>query len=208
MSDYTWVDYIVLVIFFFSIVAGLMRGLVKEIISIVTIVVAFLIASSFSGRFSEVLTNSAAAQGMIKSISENMGVNAAQPVALLTLAISFLILFIGVSIIGEIVNYLFSGIFRLPGLGLINALLGGAFGLVRGYLVCVVLMFIVQLTPIANDDAWAQSRYVQSFQGAVEYVGSFAKPTVDRIKEKLGKTLESFNAQFSRDRNFYQLNNA
>lgn len=209
MSDYTWVDYIVIAIFFISIIAGFARGFVKEVISIITIVAAFLIASTFSGQISDMLMNSVAAQSMIKSLSTNMGVNAAGPVALLTLAISFLILFILVSIVGEIVNYLFSGLFKLPGLGIVNALLGGGFGFVRGYLICIILMFVVQLTPVAQNDSWTQSQYVQSFQGAVQYLASYAQPTIDRLKQKVGQSLQSFNSEFfRRDRDFYQLNNS
>lgn len=208
MSDSNWVDYIVLAVFFFSVIAGLLRGLVREVISIVTLVAAFLIASSFSGQLADTLTQSTAAQAMITSLSTTMGVNAAGPVALLTLAVSFLLLFVLVSIVGEIINYFFSSMFRMPVIGMLNALLGGGFGFIRGYFICVILMFVVQLTPIASGDAWKESKYVQSFQGAVEYVASFAKPTVDRLKDKVGQTLQSFNSEFQRDRNFYQLNTA
>jgi membrane protein required for colicin V production len=208
MSHYNWVDYIVLAICFFSIIAGFIRGLVREVISIISLIAAFMIASSFSGQLADILMKSTVAQGMITSLSNAIGANASSAIGLLTLAVSFLILFVLVSIVGAIINYFFSGMFRLPGIGFINAILGGGFGFIRGYIICVVLMFIVQLTPVAAGDVWKDSHYVQSFQGAVDYVARFVQPTIDRVKERLGGTLQSFNSEFQRDRNFYQLNNS
>ncbi len=48
MATYTWVDYVIILIFSLSILAGFGRGFIKEAISLITLIAAFVVAIMFS----------------------------------------------------------------------------------------------------------------------------------------------------------------
>src|ERR1041385_2992010 len=67
MSNLNWVDIVILVIFFASVLAGLIRGFVKEIISLVTWIAAFFIATMFASKLAAWFTSFPSVQSMISS---------------------------------------------------------------------------------------------------------------------------------------------
>jgi membrane protein required for colicin V production len=198
MSTYTWLDYLVIVIFILSMLVGLKRGFIKEGISLATIIAAFFIAITFSGSLANWLNNLAGAQSVARSLAHFFGEsNATNALSLIILGLSFFVLFLLTMVIGEIINKMASGAALIPGLGLIDRLLGAGFGVVRGFLMNVVVLFLLGLTPVAQGNAWTQSQWLPTFGPSIAWLSNIVKPGLQIIKEKVGGALENINSKQS-----------
>jgi membrane protein required for colicin V production len=127
-------DVTILVIIGLSIALGLWRGLVKEVLSLVAWILAFWAAltlsaplAAFLGRF----IDSPAARG----------------------ALAFCLLFITVLLIGALITHLANKALAGSGLGGLDRLFGGLFGLVRGFAIVVVLLTAASFFPV-QDAGW------------------------------------------------------
>lgn len=195
MSNFNWVDYIFLAIFFLSTLAGLARGFVKEIISLITLIAAFIVAIMFSNALATAFTSSPSVQNAMSQATTAIGVNTAQPVSYLALGISFALLFAGTVIAGAIIGSIMNIAFQTGILGLGNRLLGAIFGLCRGFIINLVIIFLVQLTPFSSQQSWQQSHIVASYQPAVIWLGNVVSPSLSNLKTKFGETFQNVNSQ-------------
>lgn len=191
MSNLNWVDIVVLIVFAFSVLAGLMRGFVKEVLSLITWVVAFFVAAMFATKVASFFTGSPQVQAMVSSASSSIGMNAAQPVSILSIGLSFILIFVVVLVIGSIITSIVSTAVSTGGMGLINRLLGALFGLARGFLIVLVVMFLLQLTSIQQQAFWTQSQFVNSFQPAIAWVSGIVSPSLATLKEKMSNTMQN-----------------
>jgi len=143
------VDAIILVIAGLSCLFGIWRGLVKEVLSLVTWIAALTLARLYSGVLADLMTN------LINNES-------ARYVA------AFAVVFVLVMMIGTLVNHLISKLLTVTGLKLVDRLLGGAFGVVRGAVIVVVIMFIsgafVNETP-----QWQESQLIPYGLSLIEW---------------------------------------
>lgn len=190
MENYNWVDYIILGVFFFSILAGLMRGIVKEVLSILTWVAAFIIASLFAGRLAELFTHSNSGQSIISGASSAAGVNAEQSISIVSLGLSFVCLFLVTLIIGSLFTNVISRAVDSAGIGIANRLFGAIFGIFRGFLINLLIVFVVQLTSLDQAESWKQSKLVPMFQPSAAWVGNLVHPGLESLKSKVGQTLQ------------------
>jgi membrane protein required for colicin V production len=198
-----WVDYIILIIFFFSMLAGFGRGLVREIISLATIVAAFIVASMFASSLADFFTSSASVQNVVSQASSSTGVNAAQSANYVALGLSFTLIFVATILGGSLIGYFINMAFQAGVLGFGNRVLGGVFGLVRGFIINLVIIFVVQLTPFSSQAAWQQSQMVASFQPAVAWLGGIVSPALADIKQKIGGSLQDVNQSVQSITNSY-----
>ena len=196
MNNLNWVDYIFVAIFFFTILSGLSRGLVKEVISLITLVAAFVVASMFSHTLAATFTGSPAVQNMVSQVATSTGVNAAQPVSLVTIGICFGLLFAGTVVVGSIISSILNIAFQAGMLGVGNRLLGGAFGFGKAFLITLVIIFVVQLTPFGSQPSWRESQFVAQSQPAVQWLGNIVSPSIAGLKDKMGQTLQNVNSTF------------
>ncbi len=194
MSSLNWIDNIILIVFFFSVVAGLMRGLIREVISLLSWVAAFIIAVIFSSKLAATFTSSPDVQSAISNATTSIGVNAAQPVSMFSVGVSFIILFVGTLVIGSIINSFMSRAVERQGISFANRLLGSVFGLMRGFIIVMVGIFLVQLSPIQQQPYWSQSQFVNAFQPAVQWFGNIVQPGFQSLKAKVDSTLQNTNA--------------
>ncbi|MHB1220482.1 MAG: CvpA family protein [Gammaproteobacteria bacterium] len=194
MSNLNWVDYVFLIIFFFSIVSGMARGFVKEIVSLITLIAAFVVAILFASPLAAVFTSSPSVQNAVNQASNAISVNTAQPVSYVAIAISFALLFAGTVIIGAILSSILNIAFQSGILGLGNRILGGVFGLVRGFIVNLVIIFVVQLTPISDESWWQQSQVVGQYQPAVQWLANIVSPGLASLKEKFGNVVQDVDS--------------
>ena len=196
MTNYNWVDYIVLGIFFISVMAGLMRGLVKEVISILTWLAAFVVSSLFATRVASSFTGSEQVQSAISSASSSIGINPSQPISVLAIGTSFVGLFVVTLIVGSIINYFVSHAVEGQGISFANRLLGAIFGLGRGFLVNLVMMFLIQLTPFEQQPWWAQSQFVQAFKPTVQWFSNIVQPGIENLKSRVGQTIQDVGGEY------------
>src|SRR3990167_4123813 len=193
-ASYNWIDYLVLAIILWSIIAGFMRGLVKEIVSLITLVAAGIIAIIFANPLANWIASASYAQSLISSMSTHLGVDTVQSVSYIILGLSYIILFLAVLIIGAVIGSSISYAVAATGIGIINRILGGLFGMIRGVVIVIVIMFLVELTPLVGP-AWAQSQFANSFQPAVNWLASLVSPKLADLKAKISQTMDSVGSQ-------------
>lgn len=196
MESLNFVDIILIIIFFCSIIIGFGRGFVREVISLGTFILAFIVAIYFTTPLAAMITNSTFVQNMINQASGSVGsANASQSANYVAMGIAFGLLFLGTIIVGAIFGWILNLAFQSGMLGFGNRLLGGIFGFVRGYLLNLVLVFVVQLTPMSNQSWWQQSYFVNAYQPEVQWLASLVSPTLDNLKAKLGQSLQGVNSE-------------
>ena len=193
MGEYNYVDFAVLLVFLLSILGGISKGVIKEIISLATWLAAFFIACMFAAQLAAVFTGSAAVQSAVTSSSSSIGMSTAQPVSYLALGLSFVCIFIVTLLLGSLIGSIVTRAVQTTGLGIVNRLLGGVFGFARGYLIVIVLMFVVDLTPFATQPLWTTSKFVTSFAPTVQWFGNLVEPGLTMLKQNIGNTLQNVN---------------
>ena len=134
----TWLDYAVLGVAGLSVVWGVWRGLVRELISLAGWVIAFLAANLFAGPLAERLPQATGS-------------------AELRLIAAFVGIFIVSLVLTTLLALLLSKLAKAAGLGGLDRVLGGLFGLARGVLVVIAFALVAGLTSLPQKPAWKQS---------------------------------------------------
>jgi membrane protein required for colicin V production len=173
----------------------LARGLVSEVVSLATIVAAVIIAVLFSNTLAAYFTNTEVVQTAVSQTSSAIGVSTAKPVSYMAIGVSFFVLFSSTMIVGAIVRMLLSIAVQTGLLGFGNRLLGGVFGAIRGFIINLVLIFLIQLTPMSSQAWWQHSQLVSMFQPAVVGLGNLVSPVLSDLKSRFGQTIEDVTSQ-------------
>ena len=148
-----WADWAIVIVLTLSSVISLARGFIKEALSLVIWIVALVVANVFSNRLEIFL------------------VNAISTPSLRAMA-AFLLVFIGVLLIGALLNFLIGLIVKATGLSGTDRLIGMLFGFVRGLLIVMILLIYVPNYVAINKDPWFQQSqlipYFSPYQSAVQ----------------------------------------
>jgi membrane protein required for colicin V production len=134
------VDIVILIITVLSSAFGLWRGLIKEVLSLLTWIAALLVSRVYSEPLAGLMT------GMI----ENDGIRYVS---------AFALLFVIVMMFGTFLNFLMSKLLKVTGLKLADRLLGAGFGVARGVIIVLVIMFITSMF-VSETQLWQQSQLV------------------------------------------------
>lgn len=134
------VDIVILIITVLSSAFGLWRGLIKEVLSLLTWIAALLVSRVYSEPLAGLMT------GMI----ENDGIRYVS---------AFAMLFITVMMLGTFLNFLMSKLLNVTGLKLADRLLGAAFGVARGVIIVLVILFITSMF-VSETELWQQSQLI------------------------------------------------
>lgn len=133
------VDWILLAVLCVSCLLGLWRGLVQEVLSLAGWVAAFYLAQIYAPF---------AAARLPMSGSSDMLKHAA----------GFVAVFIAVLIATVLVSWVIKKLVSAVGLGPLDRLLGGLFGLLRGGVLLLAVTVVVGMTPLRESDAWQQAQ--------------------------------------------------
>ena len=145
-------DFAILVVVGLSCFLGLWRGLIREVLSLATWIGAVVAVWLYNERLAT----------LMPAFIE-------QP--LLRYFTAFLVLFLGVLIIGNLLAKLLSDMLELAGLTVIDRILGGGFGAIRGALiVCVVLYLAGPL--LAETEFWVESALIPCGLALIEWSGA------------------------------------
>ena len=134
----TLFDFVVIACIVISALLALARGLIREVIALAAWIAALVLALALAGPLAE--------QFRTWNVS---------PAVLQVLA--FVAIFFAVLIAGGIIAALLSGAVRAIGLGWLDRLLGGAFGVARGVLLVLVGILVAGLTSMPRSDWWQNS---------------------------------------------------
>jgi membrane protein required for colicin V production len=144
----TGFDYVALGIVGVSLVFGLWRGVVGEIIALVAWVLAIVAAVEFGATLGH---------AVFGGLSDP---------ALRTLA-GCVVIFVGVLVVMALFRMLVKSMVKALGLSVSDRILGMLFGLVRGVLVCMVLVGLGGMTSAPTQPWWRQATLAAPLETAV-----------------------------------------
>ena len=142
-------DILILVVTSLSCILGLWRGLIKEVLSLATWVAALLAVWLYSESFAAVMP------AFIE-----------QP--LLRYLTAFLILFLGVMIIGNLLATMLTSMLAIAGLTMMDRMLGGVFGAMRGAVIVCLVIFVAGPF-LEGTELWSQSVLVPYSLALIEW---------------------------------------
>lgn len=160
----------ILVLIALSAIIGLIRGFVREALSLATWVAAF--------GFSILYVKPLAAQLPFAVQSE-----------VVRMGIAFAIIFFGVLVIGAIVNHLLSTAVSSIGLGGVDHVLGGLFGILRGGLIITLLVLLMGVTAYPKQAWWKDSRLMPWFESTAKTVKNMIPQDFSNYLEHPGEVL-------------------
>ena len=144
----SFIDIIVLIVLFSSLIFGFFRGFVKELLSLMAWAFAFFVAYYFSSSVAIIFPFEA--EFSIKYVG------------------SFVLIFIFVLIISSMLIKFLSTFIHKIGLGASNIILGGLFGILRGIVVVYLLIFVIEKTSFVEKPSWQQANSIVLIKLLVE----------------------------------------
>jgi len=147
-------DWVLLVLVALSVVLGLWRGVIRESFAVLAWLAGFPLATHFAPAVKDFLTLSNTSPA-------------------LTYMLAWILVFLSVWLVCHVVSTLLSGLLSVVGLGIINRLLGGVFGLTRAALSLMVLAIVVSLTPAVRYPLWKSSWVVHMANQGVDIFKPF-----------------------------------
>jgi membrane protein required for colicin V production len=148
-----WVDIVIIIIIISLIVHGIATGLIRGVFDIAGIVFGYIIAVTYSTAV------------RIPQI------------------LAFLLIFIAVIVAFSIVGRIMSKIIHITPLGLIDRVLGGVLGLVKGGIICFVFLLAVMLVK-KDTRIISESRFApQIASSGLKVSRVLPKPLYDWIRE-------------------------
>ncbi|MCX7193373.1 MAG: CvpA family protein [Proteobacteria bacterium] len=154
-------DYAVIGIMLVSLSLGVWRGLVYEVLSLLGWPLAFILSRQFAGSL----------ETMLPVSQEETRI-----------ALAYALVFIAALILWGMLVWLFARMVKAAGLGVLDSLLGSLFGLLRGLLVILILVWLAGTSSIPEQRFWRDAR----FSRTAEDVALFAKAVLpDNIAERI-----------------------
>jgi len=177
-SQWTFLDFLFTVILLVSIASAMTKGLVREIISLVALITGFV----FAGLYYRVPA------GMILEFSRNESVAS---------CLGFLFIFLGCIVTGAVIAFAINRFLKAASLKWVDRLLGGVFGLLRGWAICSIIVLALIAFPLrenARETVMAQSVLAPYLlAGARAAVLLVPQSLKTKFNEQYKKVLESWN---------------
>lgn len=150
-----WVDWCFLVVLAVSMVIGIWRGFTREVFGLATWVLAIVAA----------LLLGPATAGYLESYLSMPSVR---------LAVGYGLVFFAGLVMGSLITGLISTLVRKSPLSGVDRAIGGGFGLIRGVLIGVILVWLVGFTPARQDPWWHDSFFIGKLQWLADGLVQFA----------------------------------
>ncbi len=135
MNGATWLDIAVVIIFGLSTLLGLLRGVIKEVTALLVWLAAYAAAKQFYEPAGEMFANS-----LHDPVMRHVA--------------GFAAVFIGTVIAVSLVRLVFTHLSDLMGLGLLDRLCGGAFGVTRALIIVIAATLVAGLTDVPRQTWW------------------------------------------------------
>ena len=136
-------DWVLLVIVIISCIYSLNRGFIKEFLLLISWSLALFLAY----KFSFLLSQFSFTKGLIEHYRTRM-------------VFLFIFLFVIILLLGTLVINIFSNLVRSSFLNSADKFFGAIFGLVRGFIVNIIIIFILSHTSWVENDWWINSLFL------------------------------------------------
>lgn len=133
----TGFDYAVIGIMLISLLLGIWRGLIYEVLSLLGWPIAFFLSRTFAGKVESLLP---VGQAEIRT------------------ALAYVLVFIAALIVWGLIVWLITSLVKAAGMGVLDSILGSLFGVLRGILVILVLVWLAGLSSFPERDIWTQAK--------------------------------------------------
>lgn len=150
MSSSTY-DFIFLGIILFSSLFGLVRGAVSEALSLLSWIVAIWVFKHFSPIFNSYLS---------EYISNPVICN----------IVVFLIILTALALIATLFKFTFSRAIRAIGLSGLNHILGFVFGVIRGIIICAIIVIAIELLGFDSAHSWQNAKTAKIIAPAISII--------------------------------------
>jgi membrane protein required for colicin V production len=178
MSQWYFMDFLFIIIFLVSIVFALLKGLAREIISLGALIGGFILAVFFypipAGLFREFSKTEAIAN-----------------------LLGFIIIFFGSILMGAVAAFLVNRLIKAVSLKWADRLLGGIFGLLRGWAIASILVVALIAFPIRDDFLSRSVLAPYLLAGARLAVTCVPRQLKDQFNEHYNKVVQAWNQQWS-----------
>ena len=139
LPAFGWIDWLLLAVLALSVAVGLWRGLVFEVLSLVGWVAAYI-----------------AAQVLAPVVAPMLPVGT--PGGALNLGAAFAVVFVLALIVWALASRLVRLAIHATPLQVVDRVLGGGFGLLRGAVLLLAVATVVAMTPASRTPAWQHSQ--------------------------------------------------
>jgi len=156
------IDWVILAVLAVSSLISLKRGFVKEALSLASWIADFIIARLFSGNLATLLA------GVVETNSVRW-------------ILAFVILFAGTVTIGAMINHLLVEMVRMTGLGGTDRVFGMVFGLIRGLVVLVAIVYGLQFTLVPQDAWWQDSVFIPHLTTLADWARKTLPGAADQV---------------------------
>ena len=136
----TQVDSLILAVIAISSAFGVRRGFIKEIMSLLSWIAALLVSRVYSESLASILGE------MIDNPSVRY-------------VMAFSVLFVIIIMLGTLLNQFMSKLLVVTGLKTLDRLLGAVFGVARGTVIVLVVLFILNVF-VSESEWWQQSTLI------------------------------------------------
>jgi membrane protein required for colicin V production len=164
-----WLDIVIVAIIALSFIGGIAKGFVRAAIGLGATLIGLFCGIWFYGlavHYFEPYVSS-------RAIASFLG---------------FLIIFMGIVAVGALIAALLAKLFDIVGLSWLDRLLGGAFGAVRGIVLCVGLVLLVMaFDPKPPAKSVADSRFAPYITGSAEVLSEL---TPYELKSAFGRSYD------------------
>lgn len=158
-----WIDVILVSILALTSILGIVKGLVKQVFGLLAVIIGLILALGFYSQVSWLY---------LRFVSNEV----------LAHFLGFLTIFLIVLCLGWISSYGLSKFMKGP-LKLINNILGGGFGLLKGILICGVVVFALLVFPISKKALKESALSPVCLQMTKAIISLIPKELKERFKE-------------------------
>lgn len=162
----TIIDWIFTAILAISMIVGVFRGFVKEAVSVGSLLIAVWASFQFAP--------------LGESMLEDWVGSAAGRVWVARIAIFTLVL-----MLGGLVGWAISRFINQVGMSGVDRLLGIGFGLLRGAIICGLLVIVGPYLELDRDDHWQQSKLLPYVQTVADGISILAPKALDYFREEV-----------------------
>ena len=149
----SYLDYFFIFIILLSLLVGCFRGFTRELFSLVGWVFAFYFANLFTGD-------------LLQFVSFEFGEH-------VNFIIIYMSIFIIILLLATLLATIFNKLIKNIGLGFLNVIIGGIFGLMRGFLISFIIIFLVEKTSFISEVSLAESKTIPVIKLAIKKTLSY-----------------------------------
>ncbi|SHK11190.1 Uncharacterized membrane protein, required for colicin V production [Anaerobranca californiensis DSM 14826] len=152
-------DLLIIIFIFFAIVNGRKKGLVRGLLELGSILLAFIVASRFGSNVGNLLDSIFELTPKIKDSINIPFIDITDEITKFIGVIGYIVIFFIARFVLGIVIVQTSLINQIPLIGTANKLLGAVLGFIKGYLLCLMAVWLLSF--IAVD--WAENLLDKSY---------------------------------------------